>query len=123
MERQEKQPKKDDALDEGKIEKQFNSNLLTNYEKTMDFMKAIEGPGWLENQPQGVDIKNSFEHVMDWLKNPENSENHRPVVILYGWGGGDRYSISKDGSVKFIASFGTPRTLSMAKGISFPIEK
>ena len=109
-------------FDEGKIETGFNANLLSNYEATMTYMKAIEGPCWLEDQPQGVEIKNSFEHVMDWLSNPKNSESYRSVVTLYGWGGGDRYSVRKDGTVKFIAAFGISRTLSMAKGVGFPVE-
>jgi len=123
MEGQEKQPYKEIAPYEAKIERIFDANLLTNYETTMTYMKAIEGKGWLEDQPQGKDIKGSFEHVMDWLKNPDNSDSHWSIVTLYGWGGGDRYSVYKDGSVKFKASFGTPRTLAMAKGIRFPVEE
>ena len=123
MEGQEKKPQENISLDEARIENIFNANLLTNYEATLIFMKVIEGPGWLENQPKGINIKNTLEHVMDWFINPENSESHCDKVILYGWGGGDRYIVSRDGSVEFIASFGVDKTINTARGIGFPFEK
>jgi len=125
MEGKENKPQDDVSIDEGKIERVINANLLTNYETTMAFMEAIEhGESWLRDQPKGAHIKHTLDHVMDWLKgNKENSESHLNVITLYGWQGTDRYYVYKDGSVKFIPSFGSKETLAMAKGIGFPLEE
>ena len=58
-------PKNENVDKEGGVEKRMMANLLTDYEMTLNFMKAIEGPGWLEDQPQGVNVKGSLEYVMN----------------------------------------------------------
>lgn len=110
--------KKND-LDENRIETGWQPNLLTDYDRTMAFMHAIEAPGWLEGQPQGLNIKGSLTYVMNWLKTAGDSEFG---TTLYGWGGGDRYQVLRDGSVKFLAQFGTKKTLDQAKRLGFPID-
>jgi hypothetical protein len=112
-------PHEEVASDENKIESAFNANLLTNYEETLRLMEAIEGPSWLKDQPQGLNVKGSFEYVMNWLKTADASSY---ATTLYGWAGGDRYSVKKDGSVTFKTSFSIARTLSIAKALNFPLE-
>jgi hypothetical protein len=107
-------------LDENKSENSLNANLLTNYEATVLFMQAIEGDTWPGNQPQGLNIKYCLTYVMNWLK---DSTTPNQVTTLYGWEGGDRYAVHKDGSVKFKKGFSTSRTLEIAKGIGFPIDE
>jgi hypothetical protein len=112
-------PHEEVASDENKIETAFNANLLTNYDETLRLMEAIEGPTWLKDQPQGLNVKGSLEYVMNWLKTVDETSH---ATTLYGWMGGDRYSVKKDGSVTFKTSFSIARTLSIAKVLNFPLE-
>lgn len=105
-------------FDENKNEA-FNANLLTNYEVTMEFLKVIEGPGWLEQHKGLEDVETTIGYVMNWLKNANENEHG---IILYGWGGIDRYLVHRDGSVKFLSHFATVKTLKRAKDLCFPIE-
>jgi hypothetical protein len=108
-----------EGYDENNIEI-FEANLITNYELTLEFMKAIEGPGWLEDQENMGSAKNTFKYITEWLK---TADKNGLGEILYGWGGGDRYLIRPDGSVAFLSHFATERTLRRAKNLNFPIEK
>lgn len=113
--------KKGNDLDENKTEIGWKPNLLTDYKRTIAFMIAIEsrmGQGWPENQPEGM-YKNTLAYVMNWLNTAPTTER---AVILYGWEGGDRYLVLRDGSVKFLASFSVEKTLSQAKALNFPID-
>lgn len=103
---------------EGRIESVLNANLLTNFDTTLIFMKTIEGSGWLENLPKDPKARGTFEYVMKWLQEAGPNEY---ATTLYGWGGGDRYEVRRDGSVSFKKSFSTVETLARARGIGFPI--
>lgn len=119
MEKHFDKPQEEASFDENKSETELRPNLLTDHETTMAFMKAIEGPGWLEDQPQGPNVRGSLEYVMNWLK---TAEEHDFATTLYGWGGIDRYEVHSDGSVVFLKHFSQPKTLQRAENLNFPIE-
>ena len=116
---QESETQEEENFDENKNEV-FNANLFTNYETTIEFMKVIEGPGWLEDQENMGGAKNTFEHIMNWLKDPNNNQE---ITTLYGNRGANRYEIYRDGSVKFLSHFSTAKTLERAKNLCFPIDQ
>jgi|GEM_PF-5268975 len=106
----------------------FDANLLTNFEKTINLMEAIEiSKNWLKDQEdmnRGSDrpVKNTLEWVMEWLK--LDDPNKEEAVILYGFGGGNRYQVFSDGRVMIMTNFcSDSRSENIARVLHFPSVK
>ena len=104
---------------DGKAEVHLEVNLLSNYELTMLRMKTIEQGSWPEDQPQSLTARGTLKYVMNWLNNAGKNEY---ATTLYGFGGGDRYEVRRDGGVRFKAHFSSPNSLRRAESINFPID-